>query len=123
MTYVSRQRLALARSLSRPVWRLINGYMSGAPDGMSMHTDDQAAILYRYSRKSEIPYGHVQGDIQIYASQMTIFSAHMDALILRSSGAGLCAGIHLLSNQDTQFSIKAHCVCIQFWVGCTHARY
>ena len=72
MTSVLRRSLALARSSSRPVGRLINGRMSGAPDGMSIHTDDQAAILYKYSRMTEIPYAHVQGGIQMHASQIEI---------------------------------------------------
>ena len=104
MTYVFRRRLALARLSSRPVGRLINGHMFGAPDGISMHTDDQAAILYSYPESLRYLKDMYKEIFRcMHLRLITIFSAHVDALISRSRGAGLCAGIQVLSNQDTQF--------------------
>ena len=53
--------------------------MSGAPDGISMHTDDQAAILCSYPESLRYLYGHVQTDVQMHASQI-------DYVLLRTYG-------------------------------------
>ena len=106
MTFVFRRRLALARFSSRPVGRLINGRMSGAPDGMSIHTDDQAAILYdtpdslRYLMDM---YKVISGYMHLRLT--SIFSAHMVALILRSRGAGLCTRV---PSAYTCYQIRTH---------------